>query len=108
MTVPEHQQVQVETEDRGGQAVTVVSGEVDAATADAFEQALRPAIADSTTIVLDLSGVSFMDSSGLRSLMAIHSEVTARDGRIQLADTSSVVDRLLSVTGLDELFTRAD
>ena len=46
------------------------------------------------------------DSSGLRALMTIHADVASRGGGIELAATSSAVDRLLSVTGLDQQFTR--
>jgi anti-sigma B factor antagonist len=86
--------------------VATVTGEVDAATADTFEQDLMPALAGSSSVVLDLSGVSFMDSSGLRALMKIHADVASRGGGIELSDTSSAVDRLLSVTGLDQQFSR--
>jgi anti-sigma B factor antagonist len=108
MDVPEHQQVQVqiETSPDGGRVSATVTGEIDAATAEAFEQELRPALAGASTVVLDLSGVSFMDSSGLRSLMVLHADVASRGVRIELSDTSSAVERLLTVTGLDQQFTR--
>jgi anti-anti-sigma factor len=106
MAVPEPQQVQIETTTEGGRVTATVSGEVDAATANAFEQGLLPALGQATEVVLDLSEVSFMDSSGLRALVTVHGEVASRGGTIELAGTSSAVDRLLSVTGLDELFTR--
>lgn len=107
MAVPDQPHVRVTPDARDGRVVTAVSGEVDAATADDFEAQLRPAIAESTDVVLDLTEVSFMDSSGLRALVAIHHEVAERGGTIELAGTSNVVERLLSVTGLAELFTRA-
>ena len=106
MTDPEQQSVQVAIAEREGRTVATASGEIDAASADTFERGVRPAIAESADLLLDLSEVSFMDSSGLRALMGLHAEVTQRGGHIELVGTSSVVDRLLSVTGLDELFIR--
>lgn len=86
--------------------MATISGEIDAASADAFEQRLMPALATSSSVVLDLSEVSFMDSSGLRALMTIHADVTSRHGTIELSATSPAVDRLLAVTGLNEHFSR--
>jgi anti-sigma B factor antagonist len=107
MSVPEPQQVEITTSQEGDRLTATVAGEIDAASADAFEQRLMPALAESSSVVLDLSGVSFMDSSGLRALMTLHAAITARGGGIELSGTSTAVDRLLSVTGLDDHFTRS-
>jgi anti-sigma B factor antagonist len=105
MAVPEPQQVQVDVSQEGDRLTAAVTGEVDAASADGFEARLTAALPSSPSVVLDLSGVSFMDSSGLRALMTIHAEVASRGGSIELSATSSAVDRLLSVTGLTDQFT---
>jgi anti-anti-sigma factor len=105
MDVPEHQKVQVEVTTEGDRVTATVGGEIDAATAERFEQELIPALANATSVVLDLTEVSFMDSSGLRALVTVHSDVTSRGGSVALGGQSSAVERLLSVTGLNELFT---
>ena len=53
-------------------------------------------------LVLDLSGVSFIDSAGLRLLERLDDAVTARGGRVWLHDPSRVVLRLLEVLRIDQ------
>ena len=52
-------------------------------------------------LVLDLSEVEFMDSSGLRALLRIHNR---HGDQIRLGPVSSVVERLLELTGTLDLF----
>ena len=55
-------------------AVVEVSGEVDMAVAGELEQALSPDRVDGrTAVVIDLTAVTFMDSSGIRALLVGHS-----------------------------------
>lgn len=55
---------------RDGRTVVTVTGDLDIATAGDFGIAVREALADGPT-VLDLSGLAFMDSSGVRALDAL-------------------------------------
>src|ERR1700749_3619940 len=94
------QHVEIRTATEGDRVVVSVSGEIDAATAERFEADLLPATAGAASVALDLSEVTFMDSSGLRALVTVHGEVSGRGGTVELRAASSVVDRILSVTGL--------
>jgi anti-sigma B factor antagonist len=49
---------------------------------------------------LDLSGVDFIDSSGLRVIVTVHQHLEAAGQRLRLLGTSDAVDRLLDITGL--------
>ncbi|MCU0312388.1 MAG: anti-sigma factor antagonist [Acidimicrobiales bacterium] len=79
------------------------SGEVDAYTADALEQALTEARSGegSPVLRLDLHDISFMDSTGLRVLVATNNELERTGGRLVLVNPSRGVLRLLDLTGLD-------
>ena len=81
-----------------GDGVVIVSGELDAATADRLAQHLKRSPA---ARVLDVSAVSFIDASGLRVLLA----ATDRNGerRLVLREPSRSVMRLLDITGLTGL-----
>jgi anti-sigma B factor antagonist len=88
----------------GGEGATVlrVAGQLDLATADDLADRLRDVLdARTGSIVLDLSGVDFIDSSGLSVLLGA---VDRHPGRIRLGPASRRVDRLLEVSGTRPMF----
>ena len=90
----------------GTRATVTVTGEVDLATAGRLEREMAKAIAaGARTLVLDLSQVGFMSSSGLHVLIAADSTLRAQGGRLLIASAHAVVQRLLCLTGLDERFS---
>jgi anti-sigma B factor antagonist len=58
----------------------------------------------STSLVLNLSGVSDVDSSGLGELVAIHTSATRRGVRIALAEVHPRIKELFAITRLDGIF----
>ncbi len=84
-------------------APIVVRGEIDAATAPALSADLSRAVASgSNPIEIDLSAVTFIDSSGLRALIIGRQEAEAAGNSLRIVKASDVVSRLLDVTGLSE------
>lgn len=77
-----------------------VSGEIDAHTAPSLATAM--AAADRTDLTLDLAGVEFIDSSGLRVLIEAHRRASDTGGALRLTKPSDSVRRLLDISGLDE------
>ncbi|MBI5107025.1 MAG: STAS domain-containing protein [Solirubrobacterales bacterium] len=80
-------------------------GEVDLATAPAFEQRVSEAAgAGFASIVIDLRDVTFLDSSGLRVLLAAH--VAGQDGSpaLEVVRARPEVHRVVELTGLDGVF----
>ena len=86
--------------------VVAVTGEVDMATAPEFRDALTAAVEDENTdgIVVDLSGVTFLDSTALNALVRCFEQQQARLQRLTLVSSDSRVTVLLEVTRLDRLF----
>src|SRR4051794_5203580 len=84
-----------------------VRGEVDSVTAPELSaQASR--LADCTpNIVIDCSGVTFIDSAGLNALIDVHQHAQSRGGGVTVRNPSDLVTRLLSLTGLEEILTIA-
>ena len=71
--------VSVDVRHDGDTAVVEVIGELDLAAEPAFVRATGAVSA--ATVVLDLSGVTFMDSTGLRLVLETDARVRAADGR---------------------------
>lgn len=82
-------------------AALVVTGEIDAQTAPGLAAALAAAT-DRVELVVDMAGVGFVDSSGLRVLLEHHNERQADDRRLVLRRPSPVVLRLLEVAGVSD------
>ncbi len=79
------------------------SGDLDLATAERLAATLaEPSSHNGAVVELDLGGVEFLDSSGLRVIVATASRLEARGGRIVLSGLSAAAERVLEVTGLLE------
>jgi anti-sigma B factor antagonist len=81
-----------------------VSGEIDPATAPALAGELRALIFTGAPreLVVDLSGVTFIDSTGLRAVIDIHNLMRDRGGVLVLENLSGKARRLLEITGLTD------
>jgi anti-sigma B factor antagonist len=82
-----------------------VVGEIHATTAPAFSERLNAAIAEGRTgVVLDLTGVEFIDSTGLSVLLNGLRRVTRVRGSMVIACANPTVLRLFEITKLDSTF----
>jgi anti-sigma B factor antagonist len=80
-----------------------LEGELDLATSAQLEDALARANGEgSSTVVLDLRGVRFLDSTGLRAIFRARKAVRERGQQFAVTPGSAQVQRLLSLTHLDE------
>lgn len=95
--------VQPRTEGRWG--VIEVQGEVDMFTAPKLREALvTTADQGQYFIIVDLTKVSFMDSTGLGTLVAGLKRVKENEGTLSLVCSNRPVLRVLSITGLTNVF----
>lgn len=85
----------------GGRTRLTLIGEVDIETADLARQRIRDAVEAVDHVELDLSGVTFIDSYGLRALVSLHGVVEPGRGAFSIVDASPQVRRTFTVTGLD-------
>jgi len=83
--------------------VIFVEGEIDMATAERLRNALESHMGPEQSIVLDMSGVEFMDSSCLRMLVQARGKLTGDGGSLVLRNPSPAAHRLLSVAGAEYL-----
>ena len=86
-----------------------VSGRVDSSNAQELDDKLKALIEEGkVNIVLDLSGVEYMSSAGLRAIVAALRETNKKRGDVRLAKVSERVGDVLSLAGLDSLFDSYD
>ena len=85
--------------------VVTVRGEVDLATAPDLASSVRGALEGSpSSLILDLEGLAFIDSSGLRELVTLSEEARSRGASFVLRKVPRVAQRVLELTGLTEWF----
>ena len=76
-------------------------GELDPHTAPNLRSSVDDAVSDATaTLVLDVAGLQFIDSSGLRVIISAHKTMDERGGRLVLRAPTDNTRRLLEITGL--------
>jgi anti-anti-sigma factor len=88
----------------GGESqVLMLDGDFDRSNSAPFEQALDDALnADRPQLIVDLRGVSFLDSTMLRALIRGLGDAVARGGHLALIRPNATVWRLFVLTGLSQ------
>lgn len=98
-------QLNVSTHRLGDHAVVSVAGEVDLDTASQLgDHALEALRGVSVHVVLDLTGVTFMDSTGLKVMLTVQRRAELAGGSFAVVGASRPVRKVLSLTGLDQTF----
>ena len=87
-----------------GAAVLELRGEIDLATAPRLRESVLQARELGVPVVLDMSLVTFMDSSGINALVRASGVDCGAPSPIQIQRPSDRVRHVLSMTGLDKVF----
>ena len=96
-------EVRVGTEPDGLSTITV-RGELDLATAPQLAEALSDGVlGPCRRVLVDLREVTFLDSSGVGTLVAARKQLASRDTHLALRCLDGPVTRILTVTGLLEV-----
>ena len=90
-----------------GDALVVVSGELDMATSPELTSAVESlASTASKRVVVDLSGVTFLDSTGVSALCLAKAKLDVEGAVLVLGPVSTQVDAGLRMVGLESEFVR--
>ncbi|WP_037763970.1 STAS domain-containing protein [Streptomyces sp. 142MFCol3.1] len=101
---PESARLAITSRTTGQITVLTVRGEIDHDSAGQFHQALNTGhTASPPRIVVDLSGVTFMDSTGIQALAATHRSTRSAHGWIRIAAPDNAVLRVIQIVGLDTI-----
>lgn len=103
--------LQLEFERTAGHPLQVIlTGEIDFSSAASMQARITGAREREATaeLILDLTAVRFIDSSGLGVLLHLQRELESEDGRLVLLCPTAAVRRSMSITGLDRHFVLAE
>ena len=83
--------------------VLAARGEIDIATVGQIKEAAAIASGAYRCLVLDLTRVTFMDSSGLHALTDLHNQMKAAGGEFRVVNSNRNAAKIFELTGLDRL-----
>lgn len=94
--------MQIQKTTENGVTVLNITGRLVSTTAAALESAIDSVLDEDNKLILDFSGVDFMASSGIRTLLVTSKRVKVADGLLILRNVNSVVMNVLEITGLKD------
>jgi anti-sigma B factor antagonist len=97
--------LQIDTETTPAETIFRCTGRITSSTSHLLQGEVRKAISGKKNVVLDLSSVTYMDSSGLGSLVSLWTSAKKAGCEMQLISLSQRVKELLHLTSLDKLFS---
>lgn len=106
MAAPRPDEFRVHTASRDGSVVVSLTGELDISTSPELSQALESAQSDPTrAVVVDLAGLQFIDSTGLRVLLGAKRDADRAGAELRVRNPRTEVRRLLEIAGVLELLS---
>jgi anti-anti-sigma factor len=99
----------IEVVRNGGSTRIAPTGELDIATTPALEQAIAEATSEpGATLVLDLRELTFMDSTGLRTLAQTNARADSAGFALAIVRGPRQIERVLEISGLGALLPLVD
>jgi anti-sigma B factor antagonist len=96
--------VNIEVEDLKRVELVRVSGRIDSSNAAQFDNVLKEIVERKHNVVLEMSGIDYISSAGLRAMISLLRECKKHKGDVRLANPSERVVEVLALAGLDSLF----
>ena len=95
----------VKVENKNGLAVCYIEGEIDINSSPAIKKSFDKLISKKEPkLVINFSRVTYVDSSGLATLVEVLKNMRAYGGRLKLANLSAKIKSLFEITKLEKLF----
>ena len=98
----------VKTDTREEAVLVVLSGELDIYTVAGFRQEIEAVDTGSSRVVIDLSEVTLLDSSGLGALVSLLNQARSGSGQLGLICPHRRLRRVFEITGLRRAFVFGD
>jgi anti-sigma B factor antagonist len=98
--------MEITRNDRDGIAVLVLQGRLNQGSADALHAAAMEIAGDQEcrALIVDMGGVDFIASVGIRSLIRPSQALSMRGGKLAVANLNPQIDEFFRLTGLDQMF----
>lgn len=96
--------ISIETKEENHLTTVEINGEIDAYTAPKLRESLfRLTEKKESVIIINLSGVTYMDSTGLGVFVGVFKNIRSNNGQLRLLGLSNRLMRLFEITGLSNI-----
>ncbi len=95
----------IETQTVDDVIIVTLTGEMNGRTAPRVEAQLLPMACPGCKLLLNMAGVTFLSSAGLRILLMLYRKIEAQGGAIALANLREPIQDTMSITGFLHFFT---
>lgn len=100
--------LEIRESQEGEVCVIEVSGRIDSATAGDLDRSCdQRIVGGARRILLDLSGIDYVSSAGLRVFLVVAKKLQKQGGRLALCNLAPVVREILAISGFDRILTTA-
>ena len=82
-----------------------LSGRLDTSNSTEFDESVRESADSAEEIVLDMRGLEYTSSSGLRVILSLHKMMDAKGGKLVLRNVNSYIMEIFDVTGFSDILT---
>ncbi len=94
----------IKTERNNGTLIAKAEGRIDGVNARDFEEAMKAAIGDDdNTVIIDLEGLSYISSAGLRVILLIAKTLRKRNAELVLCSLSDSIREVFEISGFDKI-----
>jgi anti-sigma B factor antagonist len=100
--------MEINVKSSGQVTLVEMAGDIDSNTAPQAHERILPLVQPAAKILLDMSGVEYMSSAGLRMLLSMYRQVSRQNGGIVLVGLAEEIKDTMSVTGFLNFFTIRD
>lgn len=94
----------IEITQQGDITIVTLQGELHRQTVPGVQEKLLPLLMPDCKILLDMSGVNYISSAGLRILLLLYRQVDAEKGRIVLTGLQEMLYDTMAITGFLDFF----
>ena|SRR5689334_908039 len=100
--------MEISTKNLENVAVVAMSGDIDGRTAPDAQEVILGQIKPGAAILLDMTGVSYMSSAGLRMLLSTYRTANSNAAHVVLVGLNEEIRDTMSATGFLNFFTTVD
>lgn len=100
--------MEIELREEGDVTVATLFGELDGRSAPAVQEKLSSLPQPDARLLLDMSGVNYISSAGLRALLMLYRQINGNNGRVVLVGLPESIEDMMAVTGFLDFFAAYD